>query len=412
MPCGRWAPTAGTEAIRIERRQVERWPLTTQRCRERLAADRAEADARAFVARGDPQPGHRGRGAERGQAVGEPRPQARPSVLRLQPRDARDDPRRALEERLGHGGVDRRVEAAALAARAHQDLALPRGLQHRGELEVRLRGRDGGEVAAVEDLVAHRRRAPAEAHELALARLEREREAGAARELGAPRSGGEDDGVRAKGLRRRCGGARRARGHAHALPRQDRLDARVRADPRARRAGLEREPAGDPARIALEVVGEVGGAEEVGGEAGLERARLLRLEQRAPHARRGEAREPRGLEGEAGRVAVDDERALAPDAGQLAVAALDLLEGASPSTASSSSGPASLSEQSTLPSPRPVVPPETSPASSRSTSTPRRVSAWAVAAPTIPAPTTATRTTARSRRGRGRSGRAGTGPCR
>src|SRR3954451_12715238 len=65
---------------------------------------------------------------------------------------------------------------------------------------------------------------------------------------------------------------------------------------------------------------------------------------------------------------------------------------ARPRTASSSSGPASLSEQSTLPSPRPVVPLETSPASSRSTSTPRRVSAWAVAAPTIPAPTTATRT--------------------
>src|SRR3954464_9070472 len=63
-----------------------------------------------------------------------------------------------------------------------------------------------------------------------------------------------------------------------------------------------------------------------------------------------------------------------------------------PATARSSSGPASLSEQSTLPSPRPVVPPETSPASRRSTSTPRRVSAWAVAAPTIPAPTTATRT--------------------
>src|SRR3954449_3285004 len=63
-----------------------------------------------------------------------------------------------------------------------------------------------------------------------------------------------------------------------------------------------------------------------------------------------------------------------------------------PSTARASSGPACLSEQSTLPSPSPVVPPETSPASSRSTSTPRRVSAWAVAAPTIPAPTTATRT--------------------
>src|SRR3954447_4635775 len=63
-----------------------------------------------------------------------------------------------------------------------------------------------------------------------------------------------------------------------------------------------------------------------------------------------------------------------------------------PATARSSSGPASLSEQSTLPSPRPVVPPETSPASRRSTSTPWAASACAVAAPTIPAPTTATRT--------------------
>src|SRR5215210_3850371 len=62
-----------------------------------------------------------------------------------------------------------------------------------------------------------------------------------------------------------------------------------------------------------------------------------------------------------------------------------------PMTARSSSGPGCLSEQSTLPSPRPVVPPETSPASRRSTATPRAVSAWAVAAPTIPAPTTATR---------------------
>src|SRR3954447_9901201 len=63
-----------------------------------------------------------------------------------------------------------------------------------------------------------------------------------------------------------------------------------------------------------------------------------------------------------------------------------------PRTASSSSGPASLSEQSTSPSPSPVVPPETSPASRRSTSTPRSASARAVAAPTIPAPTTTTRT--------------------
>src|SRR5215213_1375524 len=330
MPCGRWARTAGTEAIRIERRQVERWPLTTQRCRERLAADRAEADARAFVARGDPQPGHRRRRAERGQAVGEPRPQARPRVLRLELGDAGDDPRRALEERLGHRGVDRGVEAAALPARAHHHLALPRGLQHRGELEVGLRGCDGGEVGAVEDLVAHGRGAPPEAHELALARLEREREASPARELGAPRAGGEDDGVGAKGLRRRCGRARRARGHAHALARQDGLDARMRADPRARRARLEREPAGNPARIALEVVGEVRGAEEVGREAGLERARLLGLEQLAPGAGRAEPRKPRGLGGEAGRLAVDDERALAPDTGQLAVAALDLLEGATP----------------------------------------------------------------------------------
>src|SRR5215210_1431437 len=78
---------------------------------------------------------------------------------------------------------------------------------------------------------------------------------------------------------------------------------------------------------------------------------------------------------------------------------------ARPSTASASSGPASLSEHSTLPSPSPVVPPDTSPASSRSTSTPRAASAWAVAAPTIPAPTIATRIGLEREAGRERVGR-------
>jgi hypothetical protein len=91
-------------------------------------------------------------------------------------------------------------------------------------------------------------------------------------------------------------------------------------------AGRLRQRAGDRARVALQVVGEVGGAEHVRGEARLERARLLGLEQLAAHPRRGQALEPHGLGGQPGRLAVHDERALAADAGELPVAALDGVE--------------------------------------------------------------------------------------
>ena len=53
-----WLPaprTPGTEAIRVERRQIECRPVTAQRRSEQLAADRAEADAGALVAGRDPQ---------------------------------------------------------------------------------------------------------------------------------------------------------------------------------------------------------------------------------------------------------------------------------------------------------------------------------------------------------------------
>ena len=160
-------------------------------------------------------------------------------------------------------------------------------------------------------------RAPAEADELALARLERQLEARAAGELGAPGAGGEHDGV----------GAQHALGGAHALAGQDLLDRVSGVDPRAGGARLDRHRAGDRARVALEVVGEQRGAEEVRREPGLERARLLGLEQLAAHAGGAQALEPRRLGGQARLVAMDDERALAADPRQLAVAALDVVEG-------------------------------------------------------------------------------------
>ena len=88
--------------------------------------------------------------------------------------------------------------------------------------------------------------------------------------------------------------------------------------------------AGDRARVALEVVGEVGGAEQVRAERRLERARLLGLEQLAAHARRGQPLEPRGLGRERRGVAVDEQRALAANAGALAVAPLDVVVGGHP----------------------------------------------------------------------------------
>src|SRR6185437_13893130 len=61
-----------------------------------------------------------------------------------------------------------------------------------------------------------------------------------------------------------------------------------------------------------------------------------------------------------------------------------------PSTVMSRSTPGSLSDTSTLPSPRPVVPSDTPARSSTSTSRPRSARKCAAEAPQIPAPTTRT----------------------
>ena len=323
-----------------------------------------------------------------------------PRVGPREPRDRGHQLRRALEHRVGDRGVDAGVEAAALAARADEHVALPRRLDHGRDLQPGVGRRDGGEVGAVEDLVADDHRA-AQPDELALARLERQLEPRAACELGAPGPGGEHDRVRPQ----------RAARQADPFTRQDPLDARVRVHPYTRLLG---HGAGDRARVALQVVGEVGGAEEVRGEARLERARLLGLEQLAAHARRGEPLEPRGLGGEPGGLAMHDERALAADAGALAVAALDRrrtrrgrarrgrarARRACPSTArcprrARSCRPRPRRRRSARPRRR--APPARAP-SRRRRSRRRR-----------PRPASAT---ARSRPGRGRSGRAGTGPCR
>ena len=218
----------------------------------------------------------------------------------------------------------------------------------------------------------------AQPRELALARLEREVEAGAARELRAPRPGGEHDRVRAQ----------RPVGRLHALARHDPLH--PRAGPH-RDAGLLGHGAGDRARVALEVVGEPGGAEQVRPSAGSSARACSGSSSSQSHAGRGAAARAAPARPQApprcgGRPA----RPCGGSARARRSAARSRRRRRSPSTARSSSGPASLSEHSTLPSPSPVVPPETSPASSSSTSTPRAASARAVAAPTIPAPTTIT----------------------
>ena len=151
----------------------------------------------------------------------------------------------------------------------------------------------------------------------------------------------------------------------------------------------------DRPRVALEVAGHPGRAEQPAPSAGLERARLAGLEQLALDARRAQPLDPRRLGRQARLGAVDDERALAADPRALAVARLDLVVGGAaehrelelrPRRPCPSTARCPRRARSCRPTPR-----------RRRAARPRRRAGparAAVAAPTMPAPTTATFTRA------------------
>ena len=274
---------------------------------------------------------------------------------------------------------------------------------------------DRAQVRAVDDLVpdqAGRRRG--EPHELALARLERERRAGdaasgalhgpaamtTARAASSP--GGADAVTRDARRPTAPAAAGRAATSTASTAHPSRSSAPAATASRTRARAIAR---GSHWRSPGNWLAPCSGA----GQLRLERAHLVGAEQpragdcpcapaapaRPPRCPRPGARSARPCAGSGPR------RRAAPRARRRAPGRR---------ARSPAPGPASLSEQSTLPSPSPVVPPDTAPRSSSVTATPRTASSRATAAPTMPAPTTATSVTARSRPGTGPRRRAGTAP--
>ena len=324
--------------------------------RDEPPGDRPERDARALVAGREPEPRHRARRPDRREVVGQPRPQPRPRGRHRQRRHAREQPRGARDHRLAHGGVDGRVEAAPLARRADEHVALPRRLHDRADLEP---------AAATSGPSAGRSRrrpcagpGPARARRAGRAGPCAARAAAASpapsASAAAPRPRGEHHGVRPHPLAvprvRRAGGDTAVTSHAL-------------AHVGAGRGGLADQRPRDRARIALQVVREEARAAHLAGE--------LRLAARAP--RPASSSRASGIPTRATRAASP---AQVSASGCTISAPLRRIRASSPSRASSSpysaspararssSGPASLSEQSTLPSPSPVVPPDTAPRSS------------------------------------------------
>ena len=236
----------------------------------------------------------------------------------------RHQARGPLHHRRAHGRVDRGVKAAARAARAHQHVVLPGRLDHRRDLEVRVRAEDRGAVGAVDHLAANERRlAPGrrEPDELAPARLERELQAGGESRRAAPRPRGQHH--RAGG--RRLVGARQPHPAHPPAAHDDRLYRGARAHLRPGRPGFADQRARDRARRALHVVREPRGAAERAGQLRLERSGPGRIEQLRPETVRQEPLHPLGLVGPGVGLGMDDQRALAADAGLRAEALVELV---------------------------------------------------------------------------------------
>ena len=137
---------------------------------------------------------------------------------------AREQARGALDHRLADRGVDARVEAAPLARRADEHVALPRRLDDRGDLQAGVGARDRAQVGAVDDLVADQAgRGAASRTSWPLRGSSGSGRPAPRGERRAPRAGGDHDGARA-----RCRARRRVRDAA--TPRRrpaTRLDART-----------------------------------------------------------------------------------------------------------------------------------------------------------------------------------------
>ena len=216
----------------------------------------------------------------------------------------------------------RRARSKPRRSRLEPDehVALPRRLEHGRDLQARRRRSPPSPGSGLDDLVADERSsraAAAQADELALARLERERRRPAAcGERRAPRAGGDDD--------------RAARQHALARaqapsPVPADRDA-VHLDAGLRRAARAGQRARDRARRALQVAGRTGRAGAARPVSSGSSARASRAStQLALHAGGAQALDPRRLGRPRRLAAVDDQRALAADARLGAEARLELV---------------------------------------------------------------------------------------
>ena len=269
------------EPVGVERRRVDDRRLAGVELRDRRPVTGPSATPAPSWPVASQTPGDRARRADRRQAVGQPGAQAGPGGRDRQRREAREQPRRARDERIAHRGVDRRVEAAPLARGADQHVALPRRLDDGRELERRGRARDRAQVGAVDDLVADQAgRGRGEPHELALARLERERRGRRRRRAG--RSTG-----RPRSRRPAPAGSSPPATTPIARPGPASTIASTAQPSRTVApacAGLARQRPRDRARVALEVAGEQARAVQLAGQLGLQLAHLAGADQ--PRARR------------------------------------------------------------------------------------------------------------------------------
>ena len=255
----------------------------------------------------------------------------------------------------------------------------------------------------------------AQAHELALARLQRQREAGGGGERRRPGAGGEHDRARGQPSPARAQAAHRAARHL------DRFDRAFRADHGAGRGRLADERVRDRARVALQVAGHVRGAEHGAGQRGLEPPQLRGIDERGRHAEPGD---PRGLGGPGGGVRVDHEGALAADPRLPAQPLLQLVVHAQARAGELELGPGVLvaGQHVPLPPPRrarghlPAVEQRDGDAADGELARDRGADDAGADDGDVRARDHAAAAragvTARSRPGRGRRRRAGTGPCR
>ena len=313
----------------------------------------------ALVAGGDPQPGDVLRRADRGQVVGQPRPQAGPGRVDRQlaqarhrgGRRARASRRSRRRRRRGRSraarGSSRRARRPPTSSRAPWSPAgrRPRSRRSRGS---RRRRPCGGRARLGS---RGRRREP---HELALARLERQRRAPARR--GERRRSTARRRARRRRARaarpRRCGRRSRAAPGRPRSPRPSR-----RADHGARGGRLARERAGDRARGALQVGREEGRAVQRARQPRLTLAPRRRLEQLAPRRpRRAAARRARARAAHVSASGWTMSAPLRRIARLLAEPRVELVVDGEPGDVRSSSGPASLSRAEDVALPQPGRP--------------------------------------------------------